>query len=295
MINRSQRVVSCVIMLVAVVGMLFVSKREPLMDCEISSYDIRQYWQHRQTFVLADCPINMNHIYWEDDALVITADYVVEKLDEDGNYRTVYDSSGKLLPVTEEVVDVKDKIYSIYHEVILQPLVDIYGDGEYRILQFARNTTNGALQIIARKYYLLSGEHVEKKDTFKDVLPITAVDLQNLEIINGEANFVLTEEEKDEFIDIILNMKFASVNRTYHNQLIMALAGGVNYGNNYRLRLNLPEKDNCYIYSMTGKDLDGNAYQAVFVCGETAICFDSEETILYKLDALKKKGVLKVE
>ena len=90
-------------------------------------------------------------------------------------------------------------------------------------------------------------------------------------------------------------MKFASVNRAYRNQLIMALAGGVNYGNNYRFRLNIPEKEECYIYSMTGKDLDGNAYQAVFVCGETAICLDSEETILYMLDALKQKGSLKVE
>ena len=293
MTNRVSKIVSCVCIMIITAGLLIISRRNPLMECEISPYDIQQYWQHRQTFVLADYPIKINHIYWEEDDPFITMDFVVEKLDKDGSYRTVYDSSRKILPVTEELVDVKDKSYSIYHEVTLQPLVDIYGDGEYRVLQLARNTTNGELQIIARKYYLLSGEHVEKKDTFRDVFPITAEDLQNLEIVNGEANFALTEEEKDEFIDIILNMKFASVNKTYHNQLLVALAGGVSYGNNYRFRLNIPGKEDCYIYSMTGKDLDGNAYQAVFVCGETAICLDSEETILYMLDALKQKGALK--
>ena len=293
MTDRFKRIMSCAVLLLGAMLLTLVGMRNPLEDCPISTYESPEYWQHRQHFVLADFPININHIYWEDCNSFIVMDYVVEKLDADGNYRTVYDSSQKIFPVVEELVVEKDKIYTIYHEVTLQPLVDIYGDGEYRVLQLTRNTANGEQRIIARRYYLLSGEYVAEKAVFAEVFPITREDLQNLEIVNGEANFALTEEEKEEFIDIILNMRFASVNKTYHNLLIMALAGDVNYGSNYRFRLNIPGKEECYIYSMTGKDLDGNAYQAVFVCGDTAICLDSEETILYKLDALKQKGALK--
>lgn len=275
--------------------MIILSKRDPLLDCEISSYEnVVEYWFHRQHYAVAEYPIKVNHVYWIEEDLITVVGIVVEKQDSDGNYRTIYDSTKNISPVSEELMEVTDLEYSIYQELTLQPLVEIYGDGKYRVLQLGRNTVTSEQKIIAHTYYMLSGEHLENKDTFKDVFPITAEDLQNLEIRNGEANFALTEEEKNEFIDIILNMRFASVNKTYHNYLIMALASGnINYGNNYRFCLNLPGEENCYIYSMTGKDLDGNAYQAVFVCGDTAICLDSEETILYKLDALKQKGALK--
>lgn len=295
MTDRFKRMMSCVVLFFGVIVLTLVGVRNPLEDCTVSPYETSEYWQHRQYFVLVDYPIKINCIYWDDNDPYITMDYVVEKQDTNGAYRTIYDSSRKIFPVAEELVVEKDKVYTIYHEVTLQPLVDLYGEGEYRVLQLARNTTNGEQMIIARKYYLLSGKHVTEKALFQEVFPITREDLQNMEILNGEANFALTDEEKDEFIDIILNMTFASVNKTYHNQIIMALAGGVNYGNNYRFRLNIPGEESSYIYSMTGKDLEGNAYQAVFVCGETAICLDSEENILYKLDALKQKGNLKKE
>lgn len=295
MANEVKKFISCGVLLIVLVGMVILSKRDPLLEYEISPYETEvEYWLNRQYYVVAEYPVKVNHVYWDEGDLIIVVDYVVEKQDSDGNYRTVYDSARNICPVGEELIEVTDLDYSIYDEITLQPLVEIYGEGRYRVLQLGRNTVTSEQKIIAHTYYMLSGTHLENKDTFKDVFPITAEDLQNLEIINGEANFALTEEEKEEFIDIILNMKFASVNKTYHNYLIMCLANGsISYGNNYRFRLNIPGEESCYIYSMTGKDLDGNAYQAVFVCGDTAICLDSEETILYKLDALKKKGALK--
>lgn len=296
MANYVRKIISCVFILVMLVGMLIISNRDPLFDCEISSYDIQQEGMFKRQYVVAEYPIDVYKECWKDDEFYAITDYVVEKLDLEGNYRTIYDSTINLCPVTEEEL-IKENPYRShrYLEMTLQPLVDIYGDGEYRILEVGVNTVNFSRDIVVfNNYYVISGEHLRNKDTFKEVFPITKDELQNLEIINGQANFDLTPEEKEEFIDIILNMNLASINKSYHNYLIMCLANGsINYGDNYRFRLNIPHEENCYIYSMTGKDLEGNAYQAVFISGDSAICLDSEETILYKLDAIKKKGMLK--
>ncbi len=296
MANSVRKIISCGLIIIMLVGMFVLSKRDPLLECEISPYDIQQDGVYKRRYVVAEYPIDVRMECWKEDAFYMITDYVVEKMDSEGNYRTIYDSSRNLCPVTEEEL-VKENPYRNfrYLEMTLQPLVDIYGDGEYRVLELGINTVDFSKDIVVdNNYYVVSGEHLKNKDTFKEVFPITREDLQNLEIINGQANFVLTPEEKDEFIDIILNMNFASINKSYHNYLIMCLANGsISYGSNYRFQLNIPGEENCYIYNMTGKDLEGNAYQAVFISGDTAICLDSEEIILYKLDAIKQKGALK--
>lgn len=296
--NKMKKMVSCGAMFVGVLLLFFIgNSKDPLMDCPVSSYEPEnyEYWASRQYYVIASYPISIFPYFSMDDDSYMVMDYTVEKLDEEGYFRTVYDSATGLNPLSQELVVEPDYTSQLYVEITLQPLVDIYGDGEYRLLMQGRNTTNGDFKIASRSYYVVSGEHLTRKDTFSEVFPITAEDLRNLEIVNGQANFDLTQEEKDAFIDFILNTKLASVNENQRRSIVMALAGGINYGRNYTLRLNIPDGESSYIYSMTGKDLDGNTYQAVFVSGDTAVCLDSEETLLYMLDEIKQKGALKSE
>lgn len=285
--NNWKKLMICAFLVIALVIVLFLNQ-SPLKQCKMSPYKVEDYGYNKQKYIIASYPLSVYDRYWSDTSAIMVLDYAVEKKDGLGNYRTVYDSSRDIIPIEEALV--VENPYSIREkmEMTLQPLVDIYGEGEYRILHLGRSMSDGSEDILARQYYVISGEHLTNKDNFSEVFGITKKDLENLEIRNGQVTYDLTEKEREEFIDLILNLKLASVNKKTYNDVVMCLAGAPDYGYNYRFVLNLPEEES-YIYSMTGKDLDGNSYQAVFVCGSTAVCLDSEENLLYMLDALKQK------
>lgn len=279
--------VACLILILGLTGIILVNRTPfSLEDCPISPYEIKEYLASGQYYIVASYPID---VHGDEIDFGIT-DYVVEKKDANGNYRTVYDSSRCIIPINEALVTNKSYSHSIYLDMTLQPLVDIYGDGEYRVLQLGKDEFTDESIMIAKEYFVVSGEHLTNKDTFGEVFQITKEDLQNIEIHNQKITFDLTEEEKEKFINIILNMRLASMRTESYNLLVLALrAGNVSYIGDYTIVLNLPNGTNTCIYSKTGKDLDGNSYQAIFSSKETMVCLDCDEKLLPLLDALKQK------
>ena len=77
--------------------------------------------------------------------------------------------------------------------------------------------------MIAKEYYVVSGEHLINHDNFAEVFQITEEDLQNIEIYNLNHKFDLTEEEKSTFINLILNMRTVSIRTENYNTLVLAL------------------------------------------------------------------------
>lgn len=260
--------------------------KNPLSFCIISPYEVKEYQTYGQYYVVASYPIDVRGI---GNGHAIT-DYVVEKKDDKGRYRTVYDSTKGIIPIKEELVVANPYSHTIYLDMTLQPLVDIYGDGEYRVLQLGEDEFTDESIMIAKEYFVVSGEHLTNQDTFGEVFQITKEDLQNVEIHNQKITFALTEEEKNQFIDLILNMRMVSIRTENYNNLVLAIRSGtMNYLGDYSIILNLPNGTETCIYSKTGKDLDGNAYQAIFSSKETLVCLDSDEKLLPLLDALKQK------
>ncbi len=268
-----------------IIGVVLYYKN-PLSFCIISPYEVENYQTYGQYYVVASYPIDVRG----EGIVDSITDYVVEKKDDKGRYRTVYDSTKGIVPIKEELVVANPYSHTIYLDMTLQPLVDIYGDGEYRILQLGKNVTTKESTMIAKEYYVVSGEHLTNQDTFGEVFQITKEELQNIEIHNQKITFQLTEEEKEKFIDLILNMRLTSIRIENYNNLVLALrAGNMNYLGDYTIILNLPNGTQTCIYSKTGKDLNGNTYQAIFSSKETMVCLDSDEKLLPLLDALKQK------
>lgn len=270
--------------ILGIVGVIFYYIN-PLSFCTISPYDVENYQTYGQYYVVASYPIEVR-----DNINFFIKDYVVEKKDDSGRYRTVYDSIKGIHPIEEELVVRNPYSQSPFLDMTLQPLVDIYGNGEYRVLQFGKDETEEEPFMIAKEYYVVSGEHLANKDNFAEVFQITKEDLQNIEIYNLNHKFDLTEEEKNTFINLILNMRTVSIRTENYNILVLALrTDSLNMLGDYTIVLNLPNGKQTCIYSKTGKDLDGNAYQAIFSSKETLVCLDCDEKLLPMLDALKQK------
>lgn len=272
-------------LILGIIGVVLYIKN-PLTFCIISPYEVEEYQTYGQYYVVASYPIDVRGI---GNVHEIT-DYVVEKKDDKGRYRTVYDSVKGIIPIKDELVIANPYSHTIYLDMILQPLVDIYGDGEYRVLQLGENTVTNEPVMSAKEYYVVSGEHLTNQDTFGEVFQITKEDLQNIEIYNQKITFDLTKEEKEKFIDLILNMRLTSIRIENYNNLVLAMrAGNMNYLGDYSIILNLPNGKETCIYSKTGKDLNGNTYQAIFSSKETLVCLECDEKLLPLLDALKQK------
>lgn len=270
--------------ILGIVGVIFYYKN-PLSFCTISPYEVENYQTYGQYYVVASYPIEVR-----DNINYFIKDYVVEKKDDQGKYRTVYDSIKRINPIEEELVVRNPYNQATFFDMTLQPLVDIYGNGEYRVLQFGKDETETEPFMIAKEYYVVSGEHLIKHDNFAEVFQITEEDLQNIEIYNLNHKFDLTEEEKSTFINLILNMRTVSIRTENYNTLVLALRiDSLNMLGDYTILLNLPNGKPTCIYSKTGKDLDGNAYQAIFSSKETLVCLDCDEKLLPMLDALKQK------
>ena len=286
-------IMCCVVLVGSISVIMFVNSAgdaDPLENCPYSTYEVEENFS-RQYYVVASYSIDVNEHIWNEDERVPVLGYVVEKKDKNSRYRTVYDTVQGLTSTTQELVSKSPYNNTIYRDMNLQPLVDLYGDGEYRVINVGKGTSDEEEVLLIHEYYVVSGEHLENNDSFKDTFLFDEKDLKDLSIRNGQVTYELTEAEKDVFIDFILNMKCVAVNEQQRSYIIACLKGdGYDFGWNYRINLNLPEHEECYIYNMTGKDLDGNSYQAVFVSGETALCLDSEENLLVMLDALKQKN-----
>lgn len=278
----------CFVGLALVAGLIVVILyyKNPLSFCVVTPYEVEEYQNYGQYYVVASYPIDVRGV---GNVHAIT-DYIVEKKDEKGRYRTVYDFTKGIIPIKEELVVANPYSHTIYLDMTLQPLVDIYGDGEYRVIQLGKDVITDEQVMSAKEYYVVSGEHLTNQDTFGEVFQITKDDLQNIEIHNLSVTFDLTEEEKNKFIDLILNMRMVSTRTENYNNLVLALrAGTMNYLGDYSIILNLPNETQTCIYSKTGKDLNGNAYQAIFSSKETLVCLDCDEKLLPLLDALKQK------
>ncbi len=290
--NRWKIAVLCCVLLIGSLGIMLLvhsqGESDPLEKCAYSTYDVEENFS-RQYYVVASYPIDVyEHMFFEGDFQVVG--YIVDKKDKNDEYRTVYDSEEGITPTTQDLVSKNPYSNTIYLDMILQPLVDIYGDGVYRVINVGNSMSSEEELLLAHEYYVVSGEHLEKNDSFKDTFLIEEKDLKELSVRNGQVTYELTETERKEFIDFILNTKCVAVNEQQRSYIIACLKGdGYDFGWNYRINLNLPGHENCYIYNMTGKDLDGNAYQAIFVSGETAVCLNSEDNLLLMLDALKQK------
>lgn len=288
----------CCVVLLSILGvmMLVFSKRakDALDNCSYSIYDIEENFS-RQYYVVASYSVDVYEQMIHEDTIIPVNGYVVEKKDKDGKYRTVYDSVQGLTPTTQELVSKSPYNNTIYKDMNLQPLVDVYGEGEYRVINVGNSTSENEA-LLAHEYYVVSGKHLENNDSFMDTFLFDENDLKALSIRNGQVTYELTEAEKDKFIEYILNMKCVAVNEKQRSYIIACMKGdGYEFGWNYHINLNLPEHNNCYIYNMTGKDLDGNTYQAVFRSGDTLVCLDSEENLLIMLDALKQKHNQRVQ
>lgn len=262
---------------------------EPLERYEYSTYETQANFS-RQYYVVASYPLKVSEVFFHEDR-VIAAEYVVEKKDKDGRYRTIYDSIQGITPIEQELVNKNPYSNTVYTDMTLQPLVDIFGDGEYRVITVDNDTGTEGQRLVTHEYYVVSGEHLTNNDTFRDTFLLKEEDLEGLAVRNGAVTYELTEAERDEFITFILNMRCVAVNEQKYSDIICALRGDtlLETGWHYSICLNIPEHEECYIYNMTGKDLDGNAYQAVFVSGDTAVCLNSEDNLLVLLDALKQK------
>ncbi len=285
--HHIKKIVACLILILGLTGIILFNRNPfSLKDCPISPYEIKEYLTSGQYYIVASYPID---VHGDEISLGIT-DYVVEKKDKNGNYRTVYDSSRWIIPINEALVTKNPYSHYIYLDMTLQPLVDIYGDGEYRVIQIGKEKQTMEQVVIAKEYYVVSGKHLSSQDNFCEVFQIMEEDLQNLEIHNQNIAFDLTEEEKEAFIDLILSMRLSSIRTENYNNLVLAIrTGSMNYLGDYTIILNLPNGTETCIYSKTGKDLEGNTYQAIFSSKETLVCLDCDEKLLPLLDALKQK------
>lgn len=288
----------CCVVLLSILGammLVFSPKTKDALDnCSYSIYDVEESFS-RQYYVIASYPIKVNELVWNEHESVSVEGYVVEKKDKEGKYRVVYDTIQKIVPTTQELISKSPYNNTAYKDMILQPLVDIYGEGEYRVINLGKSISGKEL-LFAHEYYVISGKHLEYNDSFGNTFLFGEKELKDLSIQNGQVTYELTESEREAFIEFILNMKCVAVNEKQRSYIIACMKGdGYDFGWNYHINLNLPEHSNCYIYNMTGKDLDGNTYQAVFRSGDTLVCLDSEENLLIMLDALKQKHNQRVQ
>ncbi len=270
--------------MLGIVGTILYIKN-PILFCGISSYEVENYQTYGQYYVVASYPIEVR-----DNINFFIKDYVVEKKDNKGRYRTVYDSTKGIDPINEELVVKNPYSHSLFLDMTLQPLIDIYGDGEYRVLQLGTDEAEKEPFMLAKEYFVVSGEHLTNQDNFAETFQITAEDLQNIEIYNLDHKFDLTEEEKNTFINLILNMRTVSLRTENYTMLVLALrTDSLNMLGDYTIVLNLPNGRQTCIYSKTGKDLEGNSYQAIFSSKETLVCLECDEKLLPMLDTLKQK------
>ncbi len=272
-----------------------VENKDVLENCTYSKYDVETHYSG-QYYVVASYPVLVQERIVDLETDCMVTDYVVEKKDGDGKYRTVYDTAHHILPVEQEIVTKNPyDHYSAYKELDLQPIVDMYGDGEYRVISMGKGKKNAKPYFIPHEYFVVSGEHLERKDTFGETFQIEEADLQNLHINNNGTIYDMTREEQKQFIDFILNMECVALNEQKYRDVFRCISNSPVAGAYYLIALNMEGHESCYIYHMTGKDLDGNTYQAVFRSGDTLVCLDSEENLLIMLDALKQKHNQRVQ